>query len=88
MADEKAFPYFWIPSHGETFETSDSFASNHSDDLRYAAEEYAEHYHDNRDGWECSWPISFTVARPDGLVLGTVEVDREMQAVFRGSVLK
>lgn len=55
-----------------------------NEDIEYIAETYAEHYHDNCDGWECSWPIDFMVATEDGKILGCVEVDREARPHFYG----
>ena len=58
----------------------------HNDDIEFIAEEYAEHYHDNCDAWECSWPLEFMVATEDGKVLGCVEVWLEACPHFYGKI--
>lgn len=55
-----------------------------NEDIEYVAETYAEHYHDNCDGWECSWPVEFMVATEDGRILGCVEVHLEARPHFYG----
>ena len=57
-----------------------------NEDIEYVAETYAEHYHDNFDGWECSWPVEFMVATEDGKILGRVKVERESRPHFWGKV--
>ena len=75
---------FWRPDYSETIDDAYEFEVNFSDDLEFSAEEYAEYYHDNRDGWEDSWPILFSVGSLDGKFLGNVSVDREHRAAFSG----
>lgn len=58
-----------------------------SDDLRWAAEQFGEHYYNERDGWECSWPMEFTVAKEDGTILGRVDIDKEDRPYFTSHVL-
>ena len=36
-----------------------------SDNLEYIAEDCAENYHSEHDGWEASWPLTITVADED-----------------------
>lgn len=76
--------HFWREDCGEEFSDAEEFNVFDMNDLEFCAEEYAEHYHDNRDGWECSWPIVFVVAKNDGTILGKVSVDREARPVFSG----
>jgi hypothetical protein len=81
---------FFLPDHGETIEDADEYEVDQfgdSDDLVWAATQYAEYYHDNRSGYECSWPIDFHVADGDAF-LGVVSVDREARPHFYGKVLK
>lgn len=77
----------WIKDHSETMEDdSDNFKTTYTE-LSYVAEEYADYYHGNRDGWEASWPIIFSIAR-DGKHLGDVSVDRETRPHFTGRLIK
>lgn len=52
-----------------------------------AAEFYAEHAHDDRDGWDSSWPLVFRVRSPDGTI-SDFEVDREYVPEFSASRLE
>ncbi len=52
-----------------------------------AAEAYADYAHDNRDGYESTWPLVFRVRCPDGSVQD-FEVDREYVAEFSSSPVK
>ena len=86
--------HFWRDDYGQTFDDSDkmevrmAWKRDDEVDVEFAAESYAEHYHDNRDGWEASWPITFIVAKPNGEVVGKVEVDREARPHFSGRLIK
>lgn len=51
-------------------------------DAREAATYYAEWAHSNRDGWECTWPLTFRVRLPDGST-EDYEVEREYDPTFR-----
>lgn len=89
MAKDKETLHFWIPDNGGSFDDSDPFDVHMfggKDDLEWAAEQYAEYYHDNRDGWESSWPILFSVSKPDGTFLGSISVDRESRTHFTGRI--
>jgi hypothetical protein len=46
-----------------------------------AAEAYANYVHDNRDGYESSWPLTFRVRCPDGTTVDFA-VDREYVTEF------
>jgi hypothetical protein len=81
---EKAKLHFWRPDYSETFDDADVFEVFDPSDLELCAEEYAEFYHNERDGWEARWPIEFHIAKPDGTFLGVVEVDREARPHFCG----
>lgn len=52
-----------------------------------AAEIYADWAHDNRDGWECTWPLKFRVRSEDGS-LHDFEVDREQVMEFSASPIE
>ncbi len=50
------------------------------DDVEDAAEQYADYFHDNRDGNENTWPLNFVVH--NGKEFFLVTVDREFNPTF------
>jgi hypothetical protein len=50
------------------------------DSVDDAARQYAEYFHNQRDGWECTWPREFVVH--DGEQYFIVEVERETVPEF------
>ena len=56
-------------------------------DAADAAEAYARHAHDQRDGWDSSWPLVFRVRDPDGATCD-FEVDREYVTEFRAAPVR
>ena len=51
----------------ESFEDGFEFETDWSEKcLKYIAEDAAQDYHGNHDGWECHWPIEFTIYKTDG----------------------
>lgn len=86
---------FWRPEYGEDIKCAESFEAKNFDcfeemdaNLEAAAESYSEHFHDNCDGWECSWPITFSIADSEDKFLGNVSVDRQSTPVFMGKIQK
>lgn len=77
---------FWRADYGETVESAEPFEVSNftASDLEFAAELYAEHYWDNRDGWECNWPLEFHVSSEDEKLLGVVSVNMEARPYFYG----
>ena len=57
---------------------------------KYVAEECAQDYHDNHDGWELqSWPYTFSLRETeDGPVGARFAVDREAVPSFTALALK
>lgn len=51
-------------------------------ELEMAAQDCANDFWSNHDGWECSWPMNFTLYAPDGVALGTFEIEQEVEPVF------
>lgn len=49
--------------------------------LDYIAEEAAEDYQENHDGWEAVWPVEISIFNGDEL-LGKYEVHREYEPRF------
>lgn len=68
----------------DTFKFSSRFDP---DDPEWLAEDAAEHFHRNHDGWEASWPVTIEVFH-DGLFLGRFEVDREAVPSFNATRVK
>lgn len=66
------------------FETS---CWNYEDEGDYLAEEMAEDYQNNHDGWEVSFPIELSIFL-DGVLVGTYEVEREFSPTFCASKVK
>jgi hypothetical protein len=56
-------------------------------DAEDAAEAYAEYAHDNRDGYESSWPLVFRVRCLDGATCD-FEVDRDYAPQFSAAPVK
>lgn len=75
---------FRYSAYDEDFENSFKIEGEHldADDLGYVAEECAEDYHGNHDGWEAGWPLDFFIFDEEGKLLGKFEVNREAQPVF------
>jgi len=48
---------------------------------RLVANDLADDYHSNHDGWESKWPIEFRIYKNDECVWRG-EVDREMEPAF------
>jgi hypothetical protein len=56
-------------------------------DASDAAEAYADYAHDNRDGYESTWPLTFRVRCPDGTTCD-FEVTRDFVAEFSAAAIK
>lgn len=56
--------------------------------LAHVAEDAAKNYHSEHDGWEASWPVTFSIFDEAGAHLGDVEVEREYDPVFSGTVVR
>ena len=52
------------------------------DEVEYVAQDAAEEYHNDHDGWESSWPCDFTIWNESGKNLGTFTVEREFDPTF------
>lgn len=60
--------------------------TNWDDDPAYVAEECAEDFHSNHDGWEASWPMEFLITLTDGRQV-TCIVYRDTRPEFAASVI-
>ncbi|MDI6637075.1 hypothetical protein [Pantoea dispersa] len=56
-------------------------------DLEEIAQEAAEDFYENHDGWEAAWPREIEIFA-DGLSLGIFEVEREFTPVFSAVIKK
>lgn len=48
----------------------------------WLAEDCANDYHSNHDGWESQWPLTLRIWDEKGVVLGDWTVDRDYDPVF------
>jgi hypothetical protein len=79
---------YFVKSDGETAEDAKELRDNSvSLDVVTFAEDAAEYYHDNCDGWESSWPIMFTIIDDRGEE-HDVSVDRDFDPTFSGVLRK
>lgn len=46
------------------------------------AEECAEDFHSNHDGWDNRWPVIFILANEEDNILGKFEIERRSEPVF------
>jgi hypothetical protein len=77
---------YWIKKYGQT--EGDAYKINWErmsidDELdeRFAAQECADDFHSNHDGWESPWPLTFHV-KAEGKFLGVFEIERDYLPVF------
>ena len=67
---------FKVVSHWESIENAGA----------YLAEEAAEDYHDNHDGWEATWPLIINLHETEnGQIIKSFDVDRETVPQFSSS---
>jgi hypothetical protein len=60
-----------------------------SDSLEIIAQDAAEDYHHNHDGWEhSSWPIEIHLYDENEKILGKFSVDRDVEPVFSARKIK
>lgn len=74
---------YWLPEHGMT--RDDPFeVDSESRSPRLIAQDAADNYHSNHDGWEARWPLKITVELQNGSER-TFEVERDMEPAFYAS---
>lgn len=73
--------YIYREDCGQKWDEVISFDIN-SKNLEYIAVKYADYYWSEYDGWDCYWPITFTIADDTGKILGKVEVTMEAVPTF------
>lgn len=77
--DRYSFESGWWAQAGE---------EDNEDRLRWIAEDAAKNYHSEHGGWEVLWPVTFSIFDEAGVHLGDVEVEREYDPVFSGTVVR
>lgn len=78
---------YYTPAHGQSPEDAYKLPAQWCDDPSDAAEEAADDYHRNHDGWECTWPVLFVIVMPDGSE-HRFSVQRDVEPVFTASKVK
>ena len=53
-----------------------------NDDVEEIAQEAADDFFSDHDGWENKWPCDFYIYSADGLLLGACKVEMEMTPYF------
>lgn len=56
------------------------------EDMDYIAQECAEKYFSEHDGWESSWPLTFTIFK-DGKQIGRARVEMESEPQFYSTII-
>jgi hypothetical protein len=74
---------------GEDFENSYEMETNwNKDRAHYIAQDAADEYHRNHDGWERGWPLDFEIFLENGESLGVFEVERKYDPIFSATPKK
>jgi hypothetical protein len=74
---------YYIEDHGgspeDCFELKTKWSEKY---LRWVAQDAAENYWNNHDGWEASWPLEFVILGDELEELGRFTVDMEAVPQF------
>ena len=65
--------------YSSVYEIESNFDDDDAEDVAATA---AENFHDQHDGWESSWPITFEILDEADISLGSFQVDRELVPHF------
>lgn len=76
-----------VLEHDESLENAVEFETLNTTP-EFVAERAAEHEHGCRDGWECSWPLTFQIWDEDDNDLGTFLVDRRHVPEFEAEKVR
>lgn len=80
-------PYqYEIENDGERFDFKSNFMSDTETGRSWLAEDAAENFYDEHDGWEVSWPLEFSIYEGDTF-LGCFSVDVEYRPHFHASLV-
>ena len=76
-----------VLSYGDVdFKDAHDIESSHLPEFAdWVAEDCAEDFHSNHDGWESKWPLDFKVWYDFGEVLGVFQIEREYEPLFSAS---
>lgn len=82
---EKRIAYRVIDHCENSYYELDTHWDIHNDG-RWAAQDAADNYHSEHDGWECSWPLIFSLHESEnGPEICRFSVNREAEPVFSAS---
>jgi hypothetical protein len=85
----KAYGYLYsMDDNVDPLDYSDSFELRSNwerNNVKYVAEDAAEDYYRNHDGWECSWPQVVHIWQEDGTFIGSCTVEMEAVPSFSAS---
>jgi hypothetical protein len=79
--------YFWQEGYHDNYLEGFEFKGD-PEDLVFSAEEFSEIYHNEHDGWESGWPITWAISDENGTLLGRVIVERESIPTFYGAIVR
>lgn len=71
---------YWLPEHGQTVEDGYEVETD-SDIPRWIAQDAADDYHSEHDGWESRWPLTIALQLEDG-TQKQFEVECDYDPVF------
>jgi len=76
-----------LPEHGEEYPTDAlEFTASHVSH-EYIAEDAAEWFHHNNDGWDYDWPVVIEIFK-NAKSLGKFDVERESVPQFNATPIK
>lgn len=79
---------YWYSIDGHGDDLGIEFESSHLEIDRWLAEDCAEDYHGEHDGWECSWPMTFCIREVEGgPIVARFEVYRETVPQFTARLI-
>ena len=78
--------HYEVENDGTRFEFTSNYMPDTETGSRWIAEEAAQDFFHNHDGWEAIWPVEFTLFN-DGQRLGCFTVDVEPQPIFHATLL-
>lgn len=88
MSKEKKY-YYSVYEKGSEAEYRFEYNSIWSKDrLDFIAEEIADDYFSNHDGWEASWPLNIYIWDDKHEYIGACSVEMEAQPAFYAYVMK
>ena len=78
----------WYRCLADGEESFYEFETTEDDFDRFTAQEVAQDYYDNHDGWEASWPLEFSLHETEGgAELARFVVEMEAEPVFYAAAI-